>query len=667
MAVEARTHSKSAVTLRYFVLGAIALLPAFAWGRGPSPYIPMDIDPRMERQIERVLLLAGKPIMRRPIAAAVVLDALPHACEADRLLCEEVRSYLDRYMNRFGVTHARVSGAITSGDSSAALPNSHGESVDSAWRAAVSAYFQPTDYLIVSAGGIAYDGEAMPTGSMISVGFDWAQLDIGYRDHWLGPMSDSSSIISTEAPTMPSVTLSNYRPLTPLGLSYEVFAAEMSRQTDIAVAGGRTAGRPRLAGIQLAFEPVIGYAIAANRITQYGGGARGGRGFSDFWDALTTSSNEQDASGQGSSDVNRIASLNSSMLFPGPVPFAVRMEYAGEDNTYEGKLRFGRTIVSLGLDFPLLWNDFDATYEVSEFQNGWYVHHIYPEGPRNEGHVIGHWFADHRLPRDAIGGRSHMLRTGWRLPNGDYAQARFRTLDLDPRWGFDDAARPYRTMRMLEIDYATRLLGHPVNAQLEIGEDIFGDSFARVGAAFDFAPSDRVRGHATSAELGSGGTELFVDAGVQYSNTREILFLATQRTDTTDYEVGYHVGLGARRPVSARNDLGVRLEVDQVADRTLVSLRALDYRFRFGRKLAVGAFFGVGRYDISLDAHGYYMGAGLQHRDVLPGWDVGLDYRYHDKLNRDKGLPSDPESNPGLPRRYIDVHGISLYVSKKWK
>lgn len=667
MARKTRLCSSGARPLRVGLAGLFALLPAFAFARGPSPYLPLDMAPQIERQIERVLILAGKPVMRRPIAAAVVLDALPRACEADRALCEDVRRYLDRYMNRYGVTHARVEGAVTSGDSAMTMPNSHGEAVDSSWRAAVNAYFQPTDHVIISAGGIAYDGEAKPTGSMLSVGFDWAQLDIGYRDHWLGPMTDSSAVISTEAPTMPSVTLSNYRPLTGLGLSYEVFAAEMSRRSDIVVSGGtRTSGRARLAGMQVGFEPVVGYAIAANRITQYGGGARGGGSFSDFWDALTTSSNEQDVSGQGSSEVNRIASLNSSMLFPGPVPFAVRMEYAGEDNTYEGKLRLGQTIISLGLDFPLLWNDFDATYEVSEFQNGWYVHHIYPEGPRNEGLVVGHWFADHRLPRDAIGGRTHMLRFGWRVPRGDYLQARYRTLDLDPRWGFANTDRPYRTMQALELDYATNLLGHAVNAKLEVGEDIFGDSFARVGAAFDFAFANPISARVTHQDPGSGGTELFVDAGLQYSNTREILYLENMRSDVTDYEVDYHVGFGARRPVSARSDLGVRVEVDQVADRTLVSLRALDYRYRLGRKLALGAFFGVGRYDITLDAHGYYMGGGVQYRDVLPGWDIGLDYRYYDKLNRDKGLPGDPESNPGLPRRYIDVHGFSLYMSKRW-
>jgi|ERR1019366_3462980 hypothetical protein len=71
--------------------------------------------------------------------------------------------------------------------------------------------------LLASVGAVAYAGRTVPVGSILSVGFNWAQLDLGYRDHWFSPMTDSSMLISTEAPTLPSVTLSNYEPLTRLG------------------------------------------------------------------------------------------------------------------------------------------------------------------------------------------------------------------------------------------------------------------------------------------------------------------------------------------------------------------------------------------------------------------------------------------------------------------
>lgn len=638
-----------------------------AWARGVSPYLPLNLSPAIERQIERVLILAGKPVMSRPIAAATVLDALPEACRADRALCEEVRNYLRKYMHSWGITSARVEGAITDGDSGVPIPNRHGQPVDSSWQASASAYAQWGDYLILNVGGIANDEDTIATGSFLSLGFDFAQLDIGYRDHWLSPLTDSSSLISTEAHTMPSITLSNYKPLTPLGISYQIFAAEMSRQEGIHFEDTTTSGHPRLAGLQLTIEPVPGLGLAFNRVVQYGGGARSnGSEWSDFWNALVGTSNELDAQGHSQDGANKVASLTASVLFPGRVPFGVYIEYAGEDNTYEGEYRLGDTNLSLGLDFPVLWTDFDASYEVSEWQTGWYVHGLYPLGLTNDGNVIGHWFGDERLFGDAIGGRSQMLRVGWSVPWGGYAQAKYRNLDLDTRWAFDGGDRPYKLMQMLELSYSTAWRGFGIDAGVQVGKDVFGDSFARIVAAFDFAKDGLSSGGGGFEATQNSGVEIFVDAGGQYTRNREYLLLQYHQRETSQYEAGYHLGVGARRPVSEHSDIGVRLEMDEVVGSNLLSLRAVDYRYRAGRKLAVGGFAGVARYDLNLPAYGYYFGVGFQYRDVVPGWDIGLDYRRYDKLTRDKGLPSDPESNPGLPRRVLDIDGISLYVSKRW-
>lgn len=42
-------------------------------------------------------------------------------------------------------------------------------------------------------------------------------------------------------------------------------------------------------------------------------------------------------------------------------------------------------------------------------------------------------------------------------------------------------------------------------------------------------------------------------------------------------------------------------------------------------------------------ADGLYIGGGVQWRDVLPTWNVGLDYRYGDKIYRIRVPPSDPQ------------------------
>jgi len=109
-------------------------------------------------QIERVLILADKPVMRRPIAAAAVLDALPKPAGSIRRLCERVGRYLARYTHTSDL-HAwpASEGAATRGADST-LPDRYGLHNRSAWDASIGGYLQPGDYLLVSIGAVAYDG-----------------------------------------------------------------------------------------------------------------------------------------------------------------------------------------------------------------------------------------------------------------------------------------------------------------------------------------------------------------------------------------------------------------------------------------------------------------------------------------------------------------------------
>ena len=90
-----------------------------------SPYLPLDISPELERKVERLLMLAEQPALKRPVPVATVLDALPRACARDATLCEDVRRYLARLSRSVGTSHATltVGGGSASG---AHLPNRHG-------------------------------------------------------------------------------------------------------------------------------------------------------------------------------------------------------------------------------------------------------------------------------------------------------------------------------------------------------------------------------------------------------------------------------------------------------------------------------------------------------------------------------------------------------------
>lgn len=456
------------------------LIASTAGARGVSPYLPLNLSPEIERAVERVLILADEPVLSRPIAAARVFDALPAACESDIALCEQVGHYLRGLTKTVGLAHISVAAGTGSSDA-AALQNRHGMLADSPYEVSAQIYLQYGDHILLNAGAAAYDGELVPTGSIISVGFDYAQLDLGWRDHWFSPMTDSAMLISTQAQTMPSVTLSNYAPLTRFNLRYELFYAQMSDSNNILFEGGTTEGHPRLAGFHLSIEPVPGWSLGFNRLVQYGGGERANDSLGDLLDAWFRPS-VHDNTGTVSDFGNQLASITSSFVVPSEVPFAVYFEYAGEDTSTNNDLRLGNAALSAGIHFPRLARNLDVTFEISEWQNGWYVHHIYGDGLTNEGNVLGHWGGDWRAPGDGVGGMSVMARVGWQLDRGDSLEATYRTVDNE-----DYTAPAYERAHSLDFRYSRRLNeDFFVGGELNIGRDMFGEDYSRVSAFIRF-------------------------------------------------------------------------------------------------------------------------------------------------------------------------------------
>src|ERR1700738_1664230 len=104
----------------------LGLMTHVAMADGASAFLPLNLEPEMERQVERVLILADEPILKRPFPVALVQLALPKACEVDKTLCEEVKRYLQRYSRDYAVTHGSATGSITKkGTASDVVPNEH--------------------------------------------------------------------------------------------------------------------------------------------------------------------------------------------------------------------------------------------------------------------------------------------------------------------------------------------------------------------------------------------------------------------------------------------------------------------------------------------------------------------------------------------------------------
>lgn len=658
--------NRAAFASATLLLGSLAtlLLGPAAFGRGVSPYLPLDLEPEVESQIERVLILADEPVMTRPIAAATVLDALPKACRIDEMLCQRVEHYLMRYMNGWGIAEASIEGAASRGAGAhSVVPDRYGQREDSHWDASAQIYAQPGDHLLLDLGAVAYEGRTTFSGSMVSLGWSVAQLDIGFRPHWFSPFSDSSMLMSTEAPTMPSVTLSNYDRFTPFGLHYELFAARMSNSDHIRFGNELTSGKPRLAGLHFDAEPASGWTIGTSRLVQYGGGALGGSSIRDLLDAFFRPSAAQSSSPTHPAFGNQEASVTSSLLFPGKVPFAVYFEYAGEDTSRGKDYLLGNSSLSAGIHFPHLGQHFDLRLEATEWQNAWYVHDIYLDGMTNYGLVTGNWFGDQRLFGDGVGGHSSMVSLGWQPPFGGLVQLRYRTLQ-NQEYGF---FKDYQRYQDVSLGYSHPWLGLLAGGQVDFGRDVFGGNFARLAAFLRYGEggldSSPQGDSYLEAEDEEKQGEIFVDTGANISRENiDLTTAATRRNGPVDS--GYHLGLGARRFVSARSDLGARLEFDNVAGHSLIGARLIDYRFRFHNPLTFNFFLGAARYDLATPAYGVYYGIGTQWRNVFPGWDLGADLRYANSIARDHLLPGDPPNVGGRTDSFYNITSVTLSISR---
>ena len=665
-------RSPDIVASRYktgkFGLSIACLIAAAAMSAragGVSAYLPLNLEPETERQIERVLILADEPVLKRPFAVALVQLALPKACERDKALCIKVKKYLERYSRDYAVTHASATGSKSSG-ADVILPNQHGDTSHSDWEISAQGFVQPSDYFLASAGLIAYSGRTVPTGSLLSVGFSGAQLDIGYRDHWFSPATDSTFLIGTEAPTMPSVTLSNYEPLTRFGFQYELFLAQMSRTDRIAYQGQGTSalssGNPKLFGAQFSIEPFSGWSFGVNRQLQYGGGGLPDTAhflLSDFFNPA----------GKNQTLGKQQASYISRFIFPAKTPFAVYSQYAGQNTLDGGSYLLGEVGLTVGIDFPKLLHYFDLTFEASEWQNGWYANNgVFLDGMTQYRLATGQWDADQRVFNDRVGGRSEMLRIGWEPPFGGYLEERVRYL-VNQIYG----EYPYRHYVDATVRYSRPWNDLTVGGEVLAGRDVFGQSFERLSAFIRYGGERHTRDYDSSDDDSAAGAddkadgepagELFVDAGASASKVRIDLEKGIPIT-TSNVMVEPHVAVGARRAVNEKNDWGVRLELDEVNGHSLIGARAIDYRHRYGDTFALSMYAGVDRYNLATPAYSLYGGIGPQWRNILPKWDLGVDFRYAQNIARNHVLPTDVQGV--RPDSFYKIESVLAYLSRRF-
>jgi len=156
--------------------------------------------------------------------------------------------------------------------------------------------------------------------------------------------------------------------------------------------------------------------------------------------------------------------------------------------------------------------------------------------------------------------------------------------------------------------------------------------------------------------------EYFVDLGISASRVQSKINGRSDTVDSTD--AGVHFGVGGRRPISERSDIGIRLELDTIDSNLLLAVRALDYRRHLSERLAWGVFGGAARLDLATPAYGWYVGGGIELKKIVENWILNIDVRLGDKLARDNLLPG--EERDGSPDNFHDLTSVSVYLSRRF-
>ena len=454
-----------------------------ALSAGLSPYLPLKISPEVESQIEKVMALTPGAPLSRPYKASDLSARLRLIEQQYPHMFKELSAYLQRLKQTMGVTHFSASASI-SDDSKRAIPNQRNVRSDSGYQVSLGALTYLSPYAYVS-GGVQYaDGEGLTHyNSHLGFGYEYLQVEIGYREHWFSPFQDSAMLVSTHAKPSPSITVSNATPITSWNFRYEVFYSKLEEVDEIVLGNETFPGRPRHAGVHLSFTPLDFWTIGLNRTLQFGGGKRE-VSFSDVLEALFDPAGKDNVGDVDTDDPNfefgnQQASITSKWNVNWYMPMSIYLEYAGEDTVNESNFQLGNDALSFGIFLPAVTQDIAVRYEFNDWATKWYVHHLYPAGYTNEGQIIGHWGGGERVFGQDTASKVHSLNVNWRMADDQLLDVSLRAIQNQ-----NTPQQTYKTGYEAQVSYSFANQYGFWGVELFAGKDVFGSSFSRLSGVY---------------------------------------------------------------------------------------------------------------------------------------------------------------------------------------
>lgn len=470
-------------TILASLIATSTLLSSGVMAQGISPYLPLNMAPEIEAQIERAMALTPSAPLTKPYKAKELLDRIEHIKESHPELYRRLNSYLARYKKTVVVNHLAADLSL-SNSTNKSMPNQRGVSVENNYTLSGSVYAFVNPYLYGSVGAQYSDDEGFThTNTHVGFGFEYAQVEIGYREHWFSPFQDGAMLVSTNAEPETSITISNTTPITDWDFRYEIFYSKLAKVEGIRLGDEVFPGNPRHAGIHLSFAPLDNWTIGFNRTMQFGGGKRE-VGFRDILEAIFNPAGKDNVDGSDGTDPNyefgnQQASITSKLNVDWGMPLSLYAEYGGEDTTNRSNFSLGNATMSFGVYAPFVTKDMSLRYEFSDWSSRWYIHHLYQQGYTNNGNVLGHWGGDNRLFGDDTPANTHSINLNWDIADNQLLDVTLRAIHNKDNTRFN-----YQNAYELQAEYSYATSNGFYGIGIYAGKDVFGDSFSKLSGYY---------------------------------------------------------------------------------------------------------------------------------------------------------------------------------------
>ncbi len=400
---------------RFFLFILFLTSSSTAFGKGLSPYLPLNMAPEVELQVEKLIALTGQTPLSKPYKALELMERLPEIQNTHPRLYARLSAYLSRYKDKYAITHRGLA-LSDSDDNERTLENNRG--IESKTQLEISgaghAFYSP--YLYAALGGIYSDenGYAI-TNTHIGIGYEFAQLDIGYREHWLSPFQDSAMLFSTHAENSPSITLSNSRPIGDWNFRFETFYSRLEEVTNIRFNGARNTGHPKLTGLHLSASPTENWSVGWTRTNMFGGGLRG-QGLENTFQSLFAPGLLENKGREDRGDEGYLQTAISSKWHSNfYLPMSFYLEFASAESRDSQFSQYQTHARSFGVFIPTVTEHISFRYEYTNRDSGWYQSPYYSLGFSNDNQIIGHWSADEFANGFAPSAKTHHVMLDWEL------------------------------------------------------------------------------------------------------------------------------------------------------------------------------------------------------------------------------------------------------------